>query len=245
MKLFFALACAAVLASCSQSSDVQSGAGNSVGSANSQSSTDAPTKPHGVAETTGSPASQGGDSTTAAVPADPTEPKDRKPKDGDEVAVMETSKGRIVLMFFPDKAPKTVENFKKLARKGFYDGTKFHRVIPGFMIQGGDPNTKSGDPGTWGMGGPGYTIPDEFSDVDHVPGILSMANTGSPNSGGSQFFIMVAPYPSLNGKYSAFGKVVSGQKVADDIVQSPRGENDRPNNPPVIKSLKIVKWPIK
>ncbi|HWA82088.1 MAG TPA: peptidylprolyl isomerase [Fimbriimonadaceae bacterium] len=158
---------------------------------------------------------------------------------------MDTSLGRIVLMFFPDKAPNHVKNFKKLARSGFYNGTKFHRVIPNFMIQGGDPNTKKGDTSTWGMGGPGYSINAEFNDVKHERGILSMARSQDPNSAGSQFFIMVKYTPSLDGQYSAFGKVVTGMDVVDKIVNLPRNEMDRPNNPPTIKSLKIVKWPVK
>lgn len=242
MKLFFALACAVVVtAGCTQNSpDTQTGSGNSVASTTTTGSGD-------TSSTTGSTASS--DNTNvgpASTPAaDPTDPQERKPKDGDEVAVMETSLGRVVLMFFPDKAPHHVDNFKKLARKGFYDGTKFHRVIPGFMIQGGDPNTKKGDTSTWGMGGPGYSVDAEFNDVKHERGILSMARSSDPNSAGSQFFIMVAKYPSLDGQYSAFGKVVSGMDVVDKIVNLPRDANDRPNTPPVVKSLKIVKWPVK
>jgi len=159
-------------------------------------------------------------------------------------------------MFFPDKAPKTVDNFKTLAKKGFYDGIKFHRVIPGFMIQGGDPNTKTDAKDSWGSGGPGYTIPDEFSDVSHVRGVLSMAHTSEPNSGGSQFFIIVKNSLFLDGQYSAFGKVVSGLDVADKIVNvpvvsrsqpggPPQPGDDQPKDPPVIKSVKIEKWPIK
>jgi peptidyl-prolyl cis-trans isomerase B (cyclophilin B) len=177
--------------------------------------------------------------------ADDTDPQKRTPKAGDEVAVMETSLGTVVLMFFPDKAPKHVENFKMLAKSGFYDGTKFHRVIPGFMIQGGDPYTKTGDPSTWGTGGPDKTVKAEFNDVKHERGILSMARSRDPDSAGSQFFIMVKYAPSLDGKYSAFGKVVSGMESVDKIVNLPRNESDRPEEPPVIKSVKIVKWPLK
>jgi cyclophilin family peptidyl-prolyl cis-trans isomerase len=180
----------------------------------------------------------------AAPPQD--DPQTRMPKNGEEVAVMETSQGRVVLMFFSDKAPNHVANFKKLAGQGFYDGTKFHRVIPGFMIQGGDPNTKSGDPSTWGSGGPKDRVKAEFNDVKHERGVLSMARTDDPDSAGSQFFIMVKEYPSLDGKYSAFGRVLSGMDAVDKIVNSPRDpENNRPFEPPVIKSVKIVKWPVK
>lgn len=233
MKLFFALLVAASVSGCSQSSpDAQSGSGNSV--ASSTSTTGATTSTTG---TTGA--------TTGASASQTEDPATRQPKDGDDVAVMETSLGRIVLMFFPDKAPNHVENFKKLASKGFYDGTKFHRVIPKFMIQGGDPNTKTSDKSTWGQGGPGYAVNAEFNDVKHVRGILSMARSSDPNSAGSQFFIMVAQTPSLDGQYSAFGKVVSGMDTVDKIVNSPTEGQDRPKDPPVIKSLKIVKWPVK
>lgn len=128
---------------------------------------------------------------------------------------------------YPDIAPNTVNNFISLVKKGFYDGTIFHRVIPGFMIQGGDPQGS-------GMGGPGYTIKGEFSgngfknDLKHTPGVLSMARTMAPNSAGSQFFVMVAPAPHLDGQYAAFGKLVEGQEVADAIVRAPRDRNDKP-----------------
>lgn len=174
-----------------------------------------------------------------------TATQDPQPKNGEDVAVMETSQGRIVLMFFPDKAPKHVENFKKLAAAKFYDGIKFHRVIPKFMIQGGDPNTKNGEKSTWGTGGSSETVRAEFNDVKHVRGILSMARTNDPDSASSQFFIMVADAPHLDGKYSAFGKVVSGMDAVDKIVALPRDEKDCPLEPPVIKSVRIVKWPIK
>src|SRR5437588_8874102 len=108
------------------------------------------------------------------------------PAVGEEIAVLETNRGRIVLKFFPDVAPKHVEAFKKLARSGFYDGTRFHRVIPGFMVQGGDPNSKSDDRNRYGSGGPGYQLPQEFNDIPHTPGIVSAARTSDPNSAGSQ-----------------------------------------------------------
>jgi cyclophilin family peptidyl-prolyl cis-trans isomerase len=136
-----------------------------------------------------------------------------------DIAVIETNLGTIKFQFMEDKAPKTVANFEKLAGKKFYDGTAFHRVKPGFMIQGGDPNTKESDSSKYGQGGPGYTIDDEFSDVDITRGIVAMANTGQPNSGGSQFYIVVAPASFLNGKYSVFGKVTEGMDVVDKIVQ--------------------------
>jgi peptidyl-prolyl cis-trans isomerase B (cyclophilin B) len=167
------------------------------------------------------------------------------PKDGEEVAVLETSQGRIILKFFPKQAPGHVENFKKLAKKGFYDGTKFHRVIPKFMIQGGDPNTKTGA-GPAGTGGPGYTIKAEFNDIKHKRGILSMARSQDPNSAGSQFFIMHGEAPFLDGQYTAFGQVVSGMDAVDKIVSVPtNGDLVRDMNQTVLKSVKIVKWPVK
>ncbi|MBI4829822.1 MAG: peptidylprolyl isomerase [Nitrospinae bacterium] len=149
----------------------------------------------------------------------------------EEVAVLETRHGKIVIKFFPDVAPGHVENFKKLARQGTYDGTTFHRVIPGFMIQGGDPETKN--PATprhmHGMGGPGYTIKAEFSKRPHKRGTLSMARAQDPNSAGSQFFICVADAPFLDGQYSVFGEVSEGMDVVDKIVTEPRDPRDNPN----------------
>ena len=146
-----------------------------------------------------------------------------------EIAVIETKFGKIEMEFFADKAPGHVKNFKDLAKKGFYDGTIFHRVIPGFMIQGGDPNTKSDDRSDHGMGGPGYSINAEFNDTLHKRGILSMARSQDPNSAGSQFFIVVKNANFLDGKYTAFGKVLSGMAVADQIVNAPRDKRDNPD----------------
>ena len=146
-----------------------------------------------------------------------------------EIAVIETKFGKIEIQFFEDKAPGHVKNFKDLAKKGFYDGTIFHRVIPGFMIQGGDPNTKSDDRSNHGMGGPGYSIKAEFNDTPHKRGILSMARSQDPNSAGSQFYIVVKDSAFLDGKYTAFGKVLSGMTVADQIVNAPRDRKDNPN----------------
>jgi len=146
-----------------------------------------------------------------------------------EIAVIETKFGKIEMELFADKAPGHVKNFKDLAKKGFYDGTIFHRVIPGFMIQGGDPNTKSDDRATHGMGGPGYSIQAEFNDTPHKRGVLSMARSQNPNSAGSQFFIVVKKSSFLDGKYTAFGKVLSGMAVADQIVNAPRDKRDNPD----------------
>ncbi len=145
-----------------------------------------------------------------------------------EIAVIETSMGTMKVRFFSKKAPGHVENFKKLAKSGFYNGTAFHRVIPGFMIQGGDPNSKGDDRSVMGQGGPGYTINAEFNDVNHKRGIVSMARSSDPDSAGSQFFICVADSDFLDGQYTAFGEVFEGMDVADKIVSAPRDQNDNP-----------------
>ena len=145
-----------------------------------------------------------------------------------QIAVIETNFGNIVIQLFPDVAPGHVENFVKLAQDGFYDGSTFHRVIPGFMIQGGDPNSKDEDRSNDGQGGPGYTINAEFSDVPHKRGILSMARAQDPNSAGSQFFIVVADSNFLDGQYTVFGEVIEGMDVADKIVNVKRDGNDNP-----------------
>jgi peptidyl-prolyl cis-trans isomerase B (cyclophilin B) len=143
-------------------------------------------------------------------------------------AVIETKFGNIELAFFPDVAPNHVNNFIELARKGFYDTTTFHRVIPGFMIQGGDQNSKNHDKSGHGMGDPGYKLKAEFNNKPHKRGILSMARAGDPDSAGSQFFICVADAMFLNGQYTVFGEVVSGMEVADKIVSQPRDRRDNP-----------------
>lgn len=144
-------------------------------------------------------------------------------------AVIETKHGNMEIKFFPDVAPKHVENFVKLAKEGFYDGTIFHRVIPGFMIQGGDPNTKGTDARMYGTGGPGWSVKAEFNDKPHKRGILSMARSQDPNSAGSQFFIVVKDSNFLDGQYTVFGEVTSGMEAADKIVSSPRNSRDLPN----------------
>lgn len=157
-----------------------------------------------------------------------------------EVAVIETTHGVIKLEFFEDKAPGHVKNFKDLANKNFYDGTTFHRVIPGFMIQGGDPNSKSDNRSSHGTGGPGYSIDAEFNDVKHERGVLSMARSQDPNSAGSQFFICVKDAFFLDGQYTAFGKVIEGMDVADKIVNESRDSNDNPKERMEMKSVSIV-----
>lgn len=158
-----------------------------------------------------------------------------------EVAVIETTKGTIEIAFMEDKAPGHVKNFKDLANKRFYDGTAFHRVIPGFMIQGGDPNSKSPDKSTHGTGGPGYSIKAEFNDVKHARGIVSMARSSNPDSAGSQFFIVVKASDFLDGQYTAFGKVTKGMDVVDQIVNAPRDPRDNPNERIEMKRVKIEK----
>jgi len=148
------------------------------------------------------------------------------------VARMETTEGPIVIELYPKQAPHHVNSFIFLAKEGFYNGVIFHRVIPGFMIQGGDPT------GT-GSGGPGYELKAEFNDTKHTRGVLSAARTADPNSAGSQFFLMHGDAPHLDGKYTAFGKVVEGMDVVDKIANAPTGANDRPLKPASIKSIKI------
>jgi cyclophilin family peptidyl-prolyl cis-trans isomerase len=160
-------------------------------------------------------------------------------KMSETTAVIETKFGNIELKFFPDVAPNHVNSFIGLAKKGFYDGTTFHRVIPGFMIQGGDPNSKNADKATHGTGGPGYTVKAEFSDKPHKRGTLSMARAADPNSAGSQFFICVADAPFLNKQYTVFGEVVSGMDVVDKIVSQPRDPRDNPTERVEMK-VKVV-----
>lgn len=143
--------------------------------------------------------------------------------------LIKTKFGEMKIVLFPDLAPKHVESFLKLVESGFYNGTIFHRIIPGFMIQGGDPLTK--DPANrnqFGTGGPGYTLPAEFNRVAHEKGILSAARTADPNSAGSQFFIMVDKAPHLDGQYTVFGEIVKGIEVAETIVSQPRDLKDNP-----------------
>ncbi len=154
-------------------------------------------------------------------------------------AIIETKLGNITLKFFPDVAPGHVKNFIDLAKKGLYDGTTFHRVIPGFMIQGGDPNSKDANKSKHGQGGPGYTIKAEFNDKPHKRGTLSMARAGHPDSAGSQFFICVKDSPFLDKQYTVFGEVESGIEVVDKIVSQPRDSNDNPNDRLEMK-VKIV-----
>ncbi|MBA3607253.1 MAG: peptidylprolyl isomerase [Chthoniobacterales bacterium] len=179
---------------------------------------------------------------------DANKPEEKKPMETNqkEVAVLKTSDGEMVVEFWSDVAPKTVENFKKLAKEGFYDGTAFHRIIKGFMIQGGDPNTKDlNKESSYGTGGPGYKIPAEFNERPHVRGVLSMARSSDPNSGGSQFFVCLGTASSLDRQYTAFGKVIKGLDVLDKIGTTPvsrsnSGENSKPNTRVSLESVKVV-----
>src|SRR5690242_5247669 len=158
-----------------------------------------------------------------------------------EVAIIKTTEGEMVAEFWPDVAPKTVENFKTLAKKGFYDGTCFHRVIKGFMIQGGDPNSKDlSKEANWGMGGPGYTIKAEFNDRHHDRGVISMARTADPDSAGSQFFICHGSPRQLDHQYTAFGKLIKGDDVLEKIATTPTHYPDRPDQRQAVESIKIV-----
>ncbi len=157
-----------------------------------------------------------------------------------KTGVIDTNFGKIVIEFFPEDAPKTVENFVKLASSSFYDGTLFHRVILGFMIQGGDPNTKSSNRRSWGTGGPGYTIKAEFNSRSHVRGIVSMARAQDPDSAGSQFFIVVKDSKFLDRQYTVFGKVVEGMDVVDRIVNLERDSNDAPLQDAKMKTVYIA-----
>ncbi len=163
-----------------------------------------------------------------------------------QVAVINTTEGEMVVEFWPDVAPKTVENFQKLAREGFYDGTAFHRIVKNFMIQGGDPLTKDADKESyWGTGDPGYKIKAEFNDRPHVRGVLSMARSQNPDSAGSQFFICLADARFLDKQYTAFGTVIKGDDVLGKIGDTPTtfgggGEKSRPTKRVGVQSVKIV-----
>ncbi len=164
-----------------------------------------------------------------------------QPKTSPEVAIINTTEGAMVVQFWTDAAPNTIANFKKLANSGFYDGTCFHRVIKGFMIQGGDPLTK--DPSKedmWGTGGPGYQIKAEFNDHSHVRGVISMARSQDPDSAGSQFFICDGNPTFLDHQYTTFGKLIKGDDVLAKIANAPTHPPDRPDKRIGIISIKIV-----
>ena len=154
---------------------------------------------------------------------------------------IQTKFGDIALEFFPDAAPKTVENFKKLASSGFYDGLIFHRIVPGFVIQGGDPNTKSvSNKSRWGTGGPGWTVKAEFNKNKHSRGALSMARSQDPNSAGSQFFIVLKDSNFLDGQYTVFGKVTTGMDILDKIAALKTDSADAPADPEQARIVKVT-----
>ncbi len=164
----------------------------------------------------------------------------------EDVAVLETSKGRIVLEFWENEAPKTVKNFKKLAEDKFYDGTAFHRIVAGFMVQGGDPKSKDAKlENEWGTGDPGYKIQAEFNGHSHQRGVISMARSADPDSAGSQFFIVLGDASFLDGKYTAFGKLIEGEEAlaaiaGTPVIMSPGGERSKPTERVELKSVSIV-----
>jgi peptidyl-prolyl cis-trans isomerase B (cyclophilin B) len=177
----------------------------------------------------------------AAAQLGAEEKKEKPMNTSNEVAVIKTSEGDMVAEFWPDVAPKTVENFKKLARQGFYDGTAFHRVIKGFMIQGGDPLTKDESKrASWGTGDPGYKIAAEFNEKSHIRGVLSMARSNDPDSAGSQFFICHGAPTFLDRQYTAFGKLIKGDEVLEKIATTKTGPGDRPLKRINVESIKIV-----
>ena len=168
----------------------------------------------------------------------PTAPAMSTPA-SNEVAVIKTTEGDMVVEFWTDAAPNTIANFKKLANSGFYDGTAFHRVIKGFMIQGGDPLTKDASKeDAWGTGGPGYMIKAEFNDHSHVRGVLSMARSANPDSAGSQFFICHGDPTFLDHQYTTFGKLIKGDDVLEKIGTTPTHPQDRPNKRMAWRALK-------
>ena len=185
-------------------------------------------------------------SVAAVLAAEEKKQKEAPMNSSNEVAVIKTSEGDMVVQFWTDAAPKTIENFKKLARQGFYDGTIFHRIIKEFMIQGGDPNSK--DPAkedSYGGGGPDHNIKAEFNDHPHERGVISMARGPDPDSAGSQFFICLAPVHRLDHQYTTFGKLIKGDDVLEKIGDTPvtknsRGEQSKPTKRVVIESVKIV-----
>ena len=216
--LFFFLVAMIALAGCSQTSDTTTTTAEATTTTATETLAAAP------------PAT---DTTPTAAPATSTSDHANK------VAEIQTTAGDIHIRFFPHVAPNHVKNFIDLAQSGFYEGIKFHRVIPGFMIQVGDPNTISGDPNTWGSGGSPNKLRAEFNSIPHKRGIISAARTQDPNSASSQFFIVVADSHFLDNQYTVYGEVIKGMEVADKIVAAPRDANDRPNNPTSITKVTI------
>jgi|CXWL01.1.fsa_nt_gi cyclophilin family peptidyl-prolyl cis-trans isomerase len=210
-----------------------------------------------TSESTSTPSESTATSEPEAAPSDYSIPyPDRKPKNGEEVGVFDTEKGKIVFMFFPDKAPKHVAQMKKLLKDGFYTGTRFHRCMNNFMIQGGDPKSKDiAMAGMWGQSGyvengKEVNIPAEFNDIKHLRGVCSAARSQDPNSASSQFFMMHAASSGLDGQYSAWGQVLSGMDAVDKIVltgdPNPQANGAvEPSAAIVIKKASLEKWPVK
>src|SRR6266581_8399990 len=212
-----------------------------------------PSSPENPAATTSSTAEKAKESKPATAAEKPAETaakpaptgKEASAMSTNEVAVIKTAAGDMVIEFWPDVATNTVENFKKLAKKGFYDGTAFHRIVKGFMIQGGDPLTR--DPkaeASWGTGGPGYSIKAEFSERSHCRGTISMARSQDPDSAGSQFFICLGDAKFLDRQYTAFGQLIRGDdvlgKLGDVSTVASRGEKSRPVERQGVESVRIV-----
>jgi peptidyl-prolyl cis-trans isomerase B (cyclophilin B) len=207
----------------------------------------APAKTESAAPAASTEAASATTATAAPAPAPATETVAAAPAEKpdsyykDKVVELETDLGTIAIRFYPDVAPNHVRNFIDRAEAGDYDGTKFHRIIPGFVIQGGDPNTRTDDTDSWGTGGSGPGVKAEFSSVHHARGILSMARSADPDSARSQFFICVDDAGALDNKYSVFGKVVSGMNVVDKIVAGPKGgpRGDMALKPVAIKKATV------
>lgn len=228
IKNLMAVAAIVALSACAPANRDATASNETTGTTATAANTTVPTNPNAA-------------TTTASIPPAPKAANEEKPMSyyENKVAELHTSSGEIDIRFFADVAPNHVKNFIDLAEKGFYNGSKFHRVIPGFMVQGGDPNTVSGDPSTWGTGGSGQHVQAEFNSVHHARGIVSMARAQDPNSASSQFFICVADSGFLDKQYSVFGQVTKGMDVADKIVAAPRNAMDRPNNPTTIDKVVI------
>ncbi len=235
MRIYCYAALMVILVSCTQRTETTTQSDTSSTTVTSATETSAPT----TTDLTSTTVTIVTESTATTAPAPPpAASQEKKMADTQtQVADIHTSEGDITIRFFPDVAPNHVKNFLDLAQKGFYNGTKFHRIIPGFMVQGGDPNTKTDNTSSWGTGGSGKNVSAEFNTVSHKRGIVSMARASDPNSASSQFFIVVKDSTFLDGQYSAFGEVISGMEVADKIAAAPRGANDRPNQPIHIKKV--------
>lgn len=178
-----------------------------------------------------------------------TEEAQTDPQGKETIVILKTNQGVITVRFFGDVSPRHTENFIGHAKSGLYTGTLFHRVIPGFMVQGGDPNSKDDDPSNDGMGGyshngPGTMVDAEFNNIPHTRGILSMARSQNVNSAGSQFFIMHARAATLDGQYSVFGEVIDGIEVVDFIINAPRNSRDRPDEDQIIREVLVEEWTV-